>query len=194
MSLSQDIIKINGKKIFINPFLYTKKFDDKTKIWLREFGQISKSSIDENRSKFYPEINWETLSSNEKNIKDSTIELFLKTMFIIKSFYPNLNSEKLLEVEKQLTYHKKIAFERFSRKYFLKKKRLLLKEKRKYARADCLHKWQKWFSLQETKKLIVPAFVIILISALTGWFAGVSKNSCNPYFESKNINQILNHV
>ena len=48
MSLQQDIIKINGKKIFINPFLYSSKFDEHTKRWLREPGQLSNSTINLN--------------------------------------------------------------------------------------------------------------------------------------------------
>ena len=189
MNLEQDIIKINGKRIFINPFLYSKKFDEKTKIWLREFGQIPKSKIDLNRSKFYPDLNWEILSLKEKLVKDNTIELFLKTIQIIKTINPNLNYDQLLEVEKQLIHYKKISFEKLTRKYFLKKDRLLLREKRKLERINFINKWQQWFALHKTQKLLLPVFVIILLSALIGWFAGISKNSCNPYFESNNINQ-----
>ena len=189
MSLQQDIIKINGTKIFINPFLYTRKFDYKTKNWLREFGQISKSSIHENRRKFFPEINWEILSLSEKRVKDYTIELFLKTMDLIRTFHPNLNYEELLKVEEQLIYYKKIFFEKWSRKYLVKQERLFLKEKRKLERADFLVNWKKWLSLQETQKLLMPIFVIIILSASVGWFAGISKNSCNPYFESFDNNQ-----
>ena len=190
MSLQQDIIKLNNKKIFINPFLYLKKFDAKTKRWLREPGQISKSRIDLNRIKLYPELDWETLTVNEKLIKNRTIELFLKTMIIIKTFHPNLNSENLLEVEKQLIRHQKIFFEKWFRKNLVKKERVLLKEKRRSERFDSLTNWQKWLSLKETQKLIIPAFVIILLSVLIGWFAGISKNSCNPYFESINSTQL----
>ena len=190
MSFKQDIIKIDGKKILINPFLYLRKFDQKSKRWLKEPGQISKSRIELNRSKYYPGINWEILSLNEKLIKENTIELFLKTNEIIKTFNSSLNYEQLLEVEKKLMYFKKIAFEKWSRKYFLKKDRLFLKEKRKLERADFINKWQKWFALHETKKLLMPVFVIILLSALIGWFAGISKNSCNPYFESNSSNQL----
>ena len=190
MVLQQDIIKINGKKIFINPFLYSRKFDDKTKKWLIEPGQISKSRIDLNRSKFYPDLNLETLSLNEKLLVDNTIEMFLKTIEIIRIFHSNLTSEEFLEVEKQLIFFKKIAFEKWSRKYFKNKDRLLIKEKRKIARAQFINDWHKWLSLKETKKLFIPVFVIILMSALIGWFAGVSKNSCNPYFESKSSNQL----
>ena len=190
MRLQQDIIKINGKRIFINPFLYSKKFDEKTKIWLREFGQISKSEINLNRSKFYPDLDWEILTLKEKLVKDNTIELFLKTIQIINSFNTNLNSKELLYVEKELIFYKKIPFEKWSRKYLIKKDRLLIKEKRKIERASFIDKWQKWFSLKETQKLVIPIFVIILISALIGWFAGVSKNSCNPYFETTSGNQL----
>ena len=189
MILSQDIIRINGKKIFINPFLYLRKFDQKSKRWLREPGQISNSRIVLNRSKFYPELNWEILNLNEKLIKDNTIELLLKTMDIVKAFHPNLTYEKLLEVERQLIYHKKVRFEIRSRKYLLKRERLLLKGKKRLQRADFLLKWQKWLSLKETRQLLFPIFVIILLSSFIGWFAGVSKNSCNPYFESSSSNQ-----
>ena len=189
MSLQQDIIKINGTKIFINPFLYSRKFDDKTKKWLREFGQISKSIIHKNRRKFFPEINWDTLGESEKLVKDYTIEFFLKTMDLIRTFHPNLNHEELSKVEEQLIFYKKISFEKLSRKYLVKKERLFLKEKRKLEGADSLFNWQKWFSLKETQKLLMPFFVIIILSALAGWYAGISKNSCNPYFESFDSNQ-----
>ena len=190
MSLYQDIIKINGNKIFINPFLYSRKLDYKTKKWLKESGQFSKSKIDLNRNKFYPSINWEILNLNEKFIKDNTIELFLKTIYLIKTFHPNLNSEELLEVEKKLVYYKKSAFEKRSRKYLVKKERLLLQEKRRLKRTDIFIRWQKWLSLKETQKLLFPVFVIIMLSFLMGWYSGISKNSCNPYFESNNDTQM----
>ena len=189
MSFKQDIIRIDGKRIVINPFLYLRKFDQKSKRWLREPGQISKSRIELNRSKYYPEITWENLSLNEKLIKETTIELFLKTNEVIKTFDASLNSEQLLEVEKKLIYHQKIYFEKISKNHFTKNERLLLNEKRKSKRAVLISDWQKWLSLKETKKVIMPFFVIILISALIGWFAGISKNSCNPYFESNISNQ-----
>ena len=188
MNLQQDIIKLNGRKILINPFLYSRKFDEKTNRWLREPGQIPTSRIDLNRSKFYPDTNWNILSVNEKLFMNSTIELFLKTIEIIKTFNPNLNSEEFLEVEKNLIHYKKISFENFSKKYFIKKDRLFFKEKRKLERADFINNWQKWLSLRETRKILIPIFVVILIAALLGWFAGISKNSCNPYFETISSN------
>ena len=190
MYLQQDIIKVNGKKIFINPFLYASKFDETTKRWLGEPGRLSKSIIDLHRRKFYPELNWQILSSKEKFLKDTTIELFLKTIQIIKTFNPNLDSEQVLEIERQLIFHKKIAFEKWSKKYLIKKNRLVLKEKRKLERAVFINKWHKWWFLKETQTLLIPVFVIILVSFLIGWFAGVSKNSCNPYFEVSSHNYL----
>ena len=190
MSLKQDIIRINGKKIFINPFLYSRKFDKTTKRWLIEPGQISKSIIELNKSKYYPEINWEILCLNDKLVKETTIELFVKTNELIKTFNSSLNSEQLLEVEKKLIYHQKASFEKISKNYLIKKERSLLNQQRKLERSIFISNWQKWLSLKETRKLIMPVFVIILLSALLGWLAGISKNSCNPYFESISSNQL----
>ena len=190
MRLQQDIIKINGKKIFINPFLYSRKIDQKAKKWLRESGQISQSRIDLNRSKFYPELDWNILSFNEKLLKNTTIELFLKTIEIINIFHPNLNAEQLLLVEEKLIYYKKSSFEKWSKNYILKKNKLILKEKNKLEKAHINNDWQKWLSLKETKKLMLFFFVIMIISAFIGWFAGISKNSCNPYFEISSSNPL----
>ena len=52
--LQQDIVKISGKQIFINPFLYWRRFDENTNRWLRELGQMSESQIQANRNRFYP--------------------------------------------------------------------------------------------------------------------------------------------
>ena len=99
MSFQQDIIKINGTKIFINPFLYSKQLDYKSRKWLREFGQIDTSNIDRNRRKFYPKQDWGILSIEEKLVKDYTIELFLKTVELVRISHPNLNYQELLEFE-----------------------------------------------------------------------------------------------
>tara|TARA_Y100000589_G_scaffold331915_1_gene387876 strand:+ start:385 stop:990 length:606 start_codon:yes stop_codon:yes gene_type:complete len=186
VSLQQDILKIKDKKIFLNPFLYSRKFDSKTKKWLKEPGQISSTRIALNRNRFYPELEWGILSSNEKLSKDITVELFLKTIDIIKTFHPYLNSEQLLEVEKKLTFAKKRSFEKWSDNYLLKKNRLLLKEENSLKRASFINSWKRWLSLKETKKSFIFIFVIIVTSAFIGWLAGISKNSCNPYFESTN--------
>ena len=188
-NLQGDIIKIEGKKIFINPFLYFRRLDQNTKIWFREFSQISKSEIFANRVRFYPEEDLINLTKDEKFIINATVEIFLKTLKIIKTFHPNLTLKQLETVERNLVFFQKVSFEKYAKKHLREKSKLILKEKRKLKRDDFIFTWQKWFSLKETQKLLMPFFVIIILSALAGWYAGISKNSCNPYFESFDSNQ-----
>ncbi len=188
--LQGDIIKIEGKKIFINPFLYFRRLDQNTKNWFREISQLSHSEIVNNRIRFYPEVDWNNLTKDEKSIINATVEMFLKTLQIIKTFHPDLSLEHLDIVEKNLLIFKKTPFEKWVKRQLKRKAQFILKEKNKLERADLIYSWQKWLFLKETQKLLLPVFVIILLSALIGWFAGVSQNSCNPYFESRSNNQI----
>ncbi len=189
-NLQGDIIKIAGKKIYINPFLYFRRLDKNTKMWFLKISQFSESEIFKNRVRFYPEVQWNDLTQKEKDIKNSTIELFLKTLEIIKTFHPNLSLEQLDIVERNLVIFRKIPFEKWVNKQFKKKSKFLLKEKTKLERANFVNNWQKWLNLRETQKLLGPVFVTILLAALIGWFAGISKNSCNPYFESASRNKL----
>ena len=52
--LQKDSITISGKVIFINPFLYWRRFDNNTDRWLREPGQLGEEQINLNRARFYP--------------------------------------------------------------------------------------------------------------------------------------------
>jgi hypothetical protein len=182
--LQQDVIKVSGKTVFINPFLYWRRFDDNTNRWLREPGQMSEDQIYPNRKRFYPEIDWDDLSHQQKLIKDATVEMFLKTLELINTFHPYLNAGQLLEVERKMAITKKIPFEKWVTKSFEKKARLLENEKRKYQRERFFSSWYEWFSLENTKKAILPFIVMIFISSFVGWSLGISKNSCNPYFEN----------
>ena len=49
--------------------------------------------------------------------------------------------------------------------------------------------WSEWFRLENTQQAILPFIVTIFISSFIGWNLGISKNSCNPYFEQE-INQV----
>ena len=189
-NLQGDIIKIAGKKIFINPFLYSRKLDQKTKNWLREMRRLSDSEIFENRVRFYPELDWKNLSEDEKRIAYATIEMFLKTMELIKTFHPYLSLDQLNIVERNLLFYKKYSFEKWVKKQFMKQTKLILKEKRKSYISSFINTWSNWLSIKETQQILIPIFVIILFSTLLGWFAGVSKNSCNPYFESSITHQL----
>ena len=128
--LQQDVVKISGKKIFINPFLYWRRFDANTNRWLREPGQMSDDQIQPNRNRFYPEIEWAELSHEQIRIKDGTVEMFLKTLELISTFHPYLTSGQLLEVERKMAIIKKIPFEKWVSKSFAKKARILENEKR----------------------------------------------------------------
>ena len=119
--LQQDIVKIAGKTIFINPFLYWRKFDENTNRWLRETGQISKEQIKFNRNRFYPELDWSLLSDKEKYIKDGTVEMCLKTLELVRTFHPDLNTSQMLEVEMKISINKKDSFEKWVKKSFIKK-------------------------------------------------------------------------
>ena len=187
--LQQDIVKISGKKIFINPFLYWRRFDENTNRWLRELGQMSEDQVHSNRNRFYPEVDWESLSHEQKLRKDGTIEMFLKTLELISTFHPDLSSGQLLEVERKMTIIKKIPFEKWVAKSFAKKARLLANEKRRFQRERFLSSWREWFILENTQQAIVPLIVTIFISTFIGWSMGISKNSCNPYFE-QNLDQL----
>ena len=189
-NLQGDIIKIAGKKIFINPFLYSRKLDQKTKDWLREMRRLSDSEIFENRVRFYPELDWKRLSEDEKRIAYATIEMFLKTLELIKTFHPYLSLEQLNIVERNLLFYKKYSFEKWVKRQFKKQTKLILKEKRKSYISSFINTWSNWLSIKETQQILIPIFVIILFATLLGWFAGVSKNSCNPYFESRITHQL----
>ena len=186
--LQKDLVKIDRKTIFINPFLYSRRFDENTNSWLRELGQISAQKISSNRNRFFPELDWNDLNQEEKLIKDATVEMFIKTMEIITTFHPQLNSVQLLEVERKMIIQKKIAFQNWVKKSFEKKVRIELNQKRKFQRNKFIRSWKEWLSLEKTHQVFLPIIVVIFISSFVGWSFGISKNSCNPYFE-ENLDQ-----
>ena len=57
------LVALSGKTIYINPFLYWRRFDSNMDRWLREPGQIGEEQITLNRARFYPEIDWNYLDS-----------------------------------------------------------------------------------------------------------------------------------
>ena len=83
--LHQDSIQLAGKTIYINPFLYWRRFDSNTDRWLREPGQLGEDQIKINRSRFYPELDWEYLDEDERILKDAAVEMFLKSSFLCDS-------------------------------------------------------------------------------------------------------------
>ena len=63
--LQQDSIQLAGKVVYLNPFLYWRRFDANTDRWLREPGQLPEEQISANRRRFYPELDWDLLSEAE---------------------------------------------------------------------------------------------------------------------------------
>ncbi len=115
--------------------------------------------------------------------------MFLKTLDLISTFHPNLTSGQLLEIERKMTIIKKISFEKWVKKSFAKKERLLSNERRKFQRERFFSSWREWFSLENTQQAFVPLIVALFFSSFIGWSLGISKNSCNPYFE-QNFNKL----
>ena len=85
---------------------------------------------------------------------------------------------------------KKLPFEKWVQKSFAQKARAKEREKRKFLRDRFISNWKEWLILENTQQALLPIIVVIFISAFVGWSAGVSKNSCNPYFE-QNLEQSI---
>ena len=182
--LQKDSIQLAGKIIYINPFLYWRRFDSNTDRWLREPGQLSQEQINSNRVRFYPELDWEFLSEEERSIKDAAIEMFLKTLDLISTYHPQLSSGQLLEVERKMAITKKRSFERWVEKSFRRRFRQASLEKQRFARERFLRSWKEWLTLETTQQAFVPFFAVVVISGFCGWSMGISNNSCAPFFNS----------
>ena len=111
--LQQDSIELAGKTVYLNPFLYWRRFDANTDRWLREPGQMDEEQIEKNRLRFYPEVVWEGLGEEDRAVKAAAVEMFLKSLELISTFNPELTAGQLLELERKMAVTKKRAFERW---------------------------------------------------------------------------------
>ncbi len=182
--LQKDSITISGKVIYINPFLYWRRFDNNTDRWLREPGQLGEEQITVNRTRFYPELDWTFLKDEERIIKDASVEMFLKTLELISTFHPDLTAGQLLEVERKMAVTKKRSFERWVEKSFRKKILQASRERNRFARERLVRAWQEWLTLETTHQAFLPFAAIIVMSIFGGWSIGISSNSCTPYFST----------
>ena len=182
--LQKDSISIGGKVIYINPFLYWRRFDNNTDRWLREPGQLGEDQIKVNRARFYPEVDWTFLEDDERIIKDASVEMFLKTLELIGTFHPELTAGQLLEVERKMAVTKKRSFERWVEKSFRKKINEASRERNRFARERMIRGWREWLTLETTHQAFLPFAAIIVLSMFGGWSMGISNNSCTPYFSS----------
>ena len=182
--LQQDVVKVSGKTIFINPFLYWRRFDSNTDRWLREPGQLSEEQINLNRARFYPEVDWTFIKDEDRSIKDAAVEMFLKTLELIGTFHPDLTAGQLLEVERKMAVTKKKSFEYWVAKSFRKKINQASRERNRFARERFVRGWREWLTLETTHQAFLPFATIIVMSIFGGWSIGISNNSCTPYFSS----------
>jgi hypothetical protein len=175
--LQQDSILLGGKTIYLNPFLYWRRFDANTDRWLREPGQLPEEQILANRGRFYPEAHWEELSDGECQIKDGAVEMFIKSLELISTFHPDLSAGHLLEVERKMAVTKKRAFERWVEKSLQRRQKLEQRERRRFDRERALRGWGEWFSLDMTRQALLPFTAAVALAVVGGWWLG-SREFC----------------
>ena len=170
--LQQDSIELAGKVIYLNPFLYWRRFDANTDRWLREPGQLPEEQISSNRTRFYPELAWDLLAEEETSIKDGAVEMFLKSLELISTFNPELTAGQMLEVERKMAVTKKRAFERWVAKSLKRRQQQLQSERRRFDRERLLRDWSEWLMLPVTRQALLPLSALLVVSAAVGWGFG----------------------
>ena len=176
--LQQDSIQLGGRTIYLNPFLYWRRFDSNTDRWLREPGQLTEDQIGTNRSRFYPELDWSGLDDHQTAVHDGAVEMFLKSLELISTFHPELGSGQMLEVERKMTITKKRAFERWVEKALMRRSREENREQRRFERGRFWRAWREWFAMETTHKALVPLVMLMVLSAVVGWSIGAGQSSC----------------
>ena len=175
--LQQDSIVLAGKTIYLNPFLYWRRFDANTDRWLREPGQLMEDQIASNRLRFYPEVDWELLEEGERAAKDGAVEMFLKSLELISTFNPELSAGHLLEVERKMAVTKKKSFERWVTRSLRRRQQEEEKARRRFDRERTLRAWGEWLALDVTRKALVPLASLLVIAVAAGWWWGSQQNS-----------------
>ncbi len=173
--LQQDSIQLAGKTIYLNPFLYWRRFDANTDRWLREPGQLDEDQIRANRLRFYPELDWDHLEPAELAVKDGSVEMFLKTLELISTFNPDLAAGHLLEVERKMAVTKKKAFERWVTRALRRREQEELRQRRRFDRDRFLRGWMEWFAHEGTRRALLPFTALLVIAASAGWWAGTQR-------------------
>ena len=170
--LQQDSIQLAGKVIYLNPFLYWRRFDANTDRWLREPGQLDEEQVQTNRLRFYPELELELLSEEDRVIKDGAVEMFLKSLDLIGTFNPELTPGQLLEVERKMAVTKKRAFERWVAKALKRRLQQEVSERRRFDRERLLRDWSEWMLLPVTRQALLPFSALLVLAVGGGWWWG----------------------
>jgi hypothetical protein len=170
--LQQDSIQLAGKVIYLNPFLYWRRFDANTDRWLREPGQLAEDQVSSNRLRFYPELDWDLLNDEERVVKDGAVEMFLKSLELISTFNPELTPGQLLEVERKMAVTKKRAFERWVSKALKRRLQQEASERRRFDRERLLRDWSEWVLLPVTRQALIPMSALLVLAVGGGWWWG----------------------
>ncbi|HYP03081.1 MAG TPA: hypothetical protein VER57_00880 [Cyanobium sp.] len=176
--LQQDTILFGSKTVYLNPFLYWRRFDANTDRWLREPGQLSEEQILANRLRFYPELDGVDLEPQELAVKDGSVEMFLKSLELISTFNPELTAGQLLEVERKMAVTKKKAFERWVARALRRREQETLRERRRFDRERLLRGWMEWFSLESTRQALLPLGALLVLAGAGGWWLGSHQGPC----------------
>jgi hypothetical protein len=188
--LQQDSILLGGKTIYLNPFLYWRRFDANTDRWLREPGQLMEEQIVSNRARFYPEVDWELLDDAERAAKDGAVEMFLKSLELISTFNPELTAGQLLEVERKMAVTKKKSFERWVARSLRRRQQEEHRERRRFDRERTLRAWSEWLALDVTRQALVPLASLLVIAVAAGWWWG-SQQNCRQVIVDPGIQRLV---
>lgn len=187
--LQQDSIQLAGKVVYLNPFLYWRRFDANTDRWLREPGQLPEDQIVTNRLRFYPELDWELLSDDDRTVKDGAVEMFLKSLELISTFNPELTPGQLLEVERKMAVTKKRPFERWVGKALRRRLQQAVNERRRFDRERLLRDWGEWLLLPVTRQALLPLSALLVLAVGGGWWWG-SQQFCRQQIVQPGIEAV----
>ena len=170
--LQQDSIQLGGRTVYLNPFLYWRRFDSNTDRWLREPGQLTEDQITANRRRFYPELDWGELDDHQTAVHDGAVEMFLKSLELISTFNPELTAGQLLELERKMAVTKKKAFEHWVGKSLRRRSQEEKAEKRRFSRQRWVREWREWLADPTTGRALLPLTGLILTAGFLGWHLG----------------------
>jgi hypothetical protein len=187
--LQQDSIRFGAKTVYLNPFLYWRRFDANTDRWLREPGQLMEEQILTNRARFYPEVNWDLLDKDVRDVKDGAVEMFIKSLELISTFNPELTAGQLLEVERKMAVTKKQSFERWVARALKRRLNEEHKARRRFDRERSWLAWMEWLSLDVTRQALVPLASLLVIAVAGGWWWG-SQQNCRQVIVNPGIQRL----
>ncbi|MEB3242708.1 MAG: hypothetical protein VKO44_03650 [Cyanobacteriota bacterium] len=170
--LQDDTIQFGSKTVYLNPFLYWRRFDANTDRWLREPGQLPEEQIQANRRRFYPELDWDNLDQDERQVREGAVEMFIKSLELITTFNPDLTPGQLLEVERKMAVTKKKPFERWVERALRRREKLVTRDRRRFDRERWLRGWLEWLALPSTRAALLPISGLLVLAMGAGWWLG----------------------